>query len=345
MPAAGRKGSSPGAQKSKRKSSKNKNATANKKKRVRIAGELQRWNWMFLRLWEFCGPVNPACILNIPDTVLFKSAQPSMWLWTHPSGRIERREFEFKIKAGETRSPADEKMRLIRERFLEIRPERLAGGGGHFCVAWYRDGTTEHLDLHAFTRLQKHKQWRASLFGLQAYIAPKVSSMGLYSVYDDDTGADLVQPGKDGQPGPPLRRNAALDMLCKKLALHLEAACKSYPLRKLIRVYRLVGSFIISAGDEKLYLVFAPELRAQPLQETFATQAEIEAEVFKITVAINNIVHVAQKRGMKMQQVGFRAVFMILLGGTGPGNADCRRVGGVLFVFTFSPPDAGIPLL
>ena len=266
-----------------------------KKRKVKIAGEIQKWNWLFLRLWEFCGPVNPACILNIPDTVLFKGAEPNMWLWTNPQGKIERKEFEFKIKAGETRSAADEKLRLVTERFLQLRPE---SAGGQFCVAWYRDGTSEHVDYSAFTRLAKHRQWRASLFGLQSYVAPKVSSMGLYSVHSDDQDDNLSVKG-----GPPARRNAALDMLCKKLALHLEAACKSFPLRKLIRVYRLVGSFIISEGDEKLYFLHSPELRAQPLEETFATQAEVEDAVYKITVAINNIVTVAQKRGMKMQQV------------------------------------------
>ena len=57
-------------------------------------------------------------------------------------------------------------------------------------------------------------------------------------------------------------------------------------------------------GRYDRYLLFAPELRAQPLEETFATQAEIEDAVFKVTVAINNIVDVALKRGMKLQQVG-----------------------------------------
>jgi hypothetical protein len=138
--------------------------------------------------------------------------------------------------------------------------------------------------VHAFTRLSKHKQWRASIFGLQAYIKPKVASVGLYTVHEDDKGADLVVSSSVGVGGSggggaaaggtsaPARRNAALDMLCKKLALHLEAACKHYPLRKLVRVYRLVGQFVISEGDERLYLLFPSEVRAQPLEETFATQ-------------------------------------------------------------------------
>ena len=162
-----------------------------KKTAVRIAGELQKWNWMFLRLWEFCGPVNPACILNIPDTVLFKGGQPGMWLWTNPAtGRIERHEFDFKLKMAQQQQqqlrsmPAEEKKMLaVRERFLQVRPQAERPEGGHFCVAWYRDGTSEHVDLQAFTRLAKHKQWRASLFALQSYIAPKVASMGLYSVH------------------------------------------------------------------------------------------------------------------------------------------------------------------
>ena len=233
-----------------------------KAKRIKVEGEVQNWSWLFQRLWEFCGPVNPACILNIPDTIIFKGAEPTRWLWTSPGGKVERREFDFKIKAGENRTAVEEKMRLIRQRFLELRPKDV---GGHFCVAWYRDGTSENIDIHAFTRLSKHRQWRASIFGLQAYIAPKVASTGLYSVHADDS-----TQGTNTNVAP--RRNAALDMLCKKLALHLEAACKHFPLRKLIRVYRLLGSFIISAGDEKLYFLYSPELRAQALEETFATQ-------------------------------------------------------------------------
>jgi hypothetical protein len=51
------------------------------------------------------------------------------------------------------------------------------------------------------------------------------------------------------------------------------------------------------------YLLFSPELRAQALEETFQTQAEIEDAVHKVAAAIYNIVEVAQKRGMKLQQV------------------------------------------
>ena len=105
--------------------------TKKSKPKIRVEGELKNWNWAFQRLWEFCGPVNPACVLNIPDTILFKNAEPTMWLWTNPGGRIARHEFEFKIQAGEQRAPVDEKMRLIRERFLELRPN-----GGHLCVVW-----------------------------------------------------------------------------------------------------------------------------------------------------------------------------------------------------------------
>ena len=47
-----------------------------------ILGELQPWSWMFHRLWEFSGAVQPAFVQNIPDTILFEKGKPIKWLYT-----------------------------------------------------------------------------------------------------------------------------------------------------------------------------------------------------------------------------------------------------------------------
>ena len=96
---------------------------------------------------------------------------------------------------------------------------QTGGEGKHaqptFCVAWYRDGGSEELDLETLDSLKRHTDWRLQLAGLQDYIQPEQVLSGSFAP-DNGTFTDVSQIIL--QP---------LDALSRSLAEHLEVSMLS----------------------------------------------------------------------------------------------------------------------
>ena len=78
--------------------------------------------------------------------------------------------------------------------------------------------------------------------GLQRFVVPEVQSKGIYESDRKKVKFVFVCLPFDHFPRPKAKSingsNPALDMMAKKLALHLQEACKAHPLRTPYKVRR-----------------------------------------------------------------------------------------------------------